>query len=120
MKAQWEMKLCRKVHPIKILIRVGRWQHEVARRASPVQAAKLARAAEPLFAGTGLNEPRFCGQGILQKFEPIVQPVEAGTKTRTFKSRAQHSSLHGISQLPEVAIVSPWACTLRSRGKEGQ
>ena len=73
MKAQWEMKLCRKVHPIKILIRVGRWQHEVARRASPVQVAKLARAAEPLFAGTGLNEPRFCGQGILQKFETIVQ-----------------------------------------------
>ena len=55
-------------------------QRKVAPGASPVEAAKLAGAAEPPFAGTVLNEPRCCGQGISEKFGTIVQPVAAGTK----------------------------------------
>ena len=67
-------------------------QREVAPGASPVEAAELAGVAEPPFAGTGLNEPRFRGQGISEKFGTIVQPVEAGTKTWTFKLRVQHQA----------------------------
>ena len=72
-------------------------QREVAPGASPVEAAKLAGAAEPPFTGTGLNEPRFRDQGISEKFGTIVQPMETGTKTWMFKLRVQHSSSHGSS-----------------------
>ena len=50
-------------------------QREVAPGASPVEAAKLAGAAEPPFTGTGLNEPRCRGRGISDSLELMCPSV---------------------------------------------
>ena len=55
-------------------------QREVAPGASPVEAAKLAGAAEPPFYGTVLNEPHFRGQGNRKSLELSCNPWKPGPK----------------------------------------
>ena len=81
-------------------------QREVAPSASPVQAAKVAGAAEPLLPELDWTSLAFVAKAYRKILK--LQPAEAGTKTWTFKSRAQHTS-----------IVSPRACILRSQGQRG-